>query len=103
VYGATDAACTAACAVLPAGVWPCMSGGPCTCQQGAASTTKSANTDTTTKPAPATSLPKTTSQSPIGTCLAAWKTCHGVGSFDPCCEGLKCNVQSKWYGQCIPA
>eukprot|EP00930_Biecheleria_cincta_P045078 TRINITY_DN3106_c0_g1_i1.p1 TRINITY_DN3106_c0_g1~~TRINITY_DN3106_c0_g1_i1.p1 ORF type:complete len:699 (+),score=128.61 TRINITY_DN3106_c0_g1_i1:79-2175(+) len=102
-YGATDAACTAACAVVPADVWPCMDGGPCTCHQGMISTTKSDNTNPTTKPAPATSLPKTTSMSPTGTCLAAWEKCHGEGTFDPCCDGLKCDVQSEWYGQCIPA
>lgn len=105
--GATDAACAAACAVLPAGVWPCMAGGPCTCEQQMTSTTESASTDTTTttttKPASTTSEPKTTSQSPTGTCLAEWAKCHGTDSFAPCCEGLKCDVQSEWYGQCISA
>jgi len=50
--GVTDAACSTACDLLPAGAWPCDESGVCTCE---AETTTSTTTRTTTQ-APATTM-----------------------------------------------
>jgi len=100
MYGGTDAACAAACAALPDGMWPCKDESFCICSS--QSTVQETTTSVTTTTV-ATTSPETTSELP-GKCLAAWAECYDSGKYlDPCCEGFKCDVQSYYYGQCIPA
>ena len=46
--------------------------------------------------------PKPTSEP--GTCAELWKQCSGQHHAGPTCcvEGTTCEVQSQWYGQCVP-
>jgi len=111
-FGGTDAACTAACTALPPGMWPCSADSFCICgSQTTVQTTTGTTgtmpaTTTTATTAATTSRPTTASTTtlPSGSCLAAWAECYDEGEYlGSCCSGYTCEVQSFYYGQCVPA
>eukprot|EP00929_Paragymnodinium_shiwhaense_P099144 TRINITY_DN606_c0_g4_i1.p1 TRINITY_DN606_c0_g4~~TRINITY_DN606_c0_g4_i1.p1 ORF type:complete len:414 (-),score=45.09 TRINITY_DN606_c0_g4_i1:341-1582(-) len=106
-YGATDDRCEKVCAQVPAGVWPCKSGGPCSsgCYQSAApspgTTMQPYMPPTTTRaptPAPTRAPTRAPTQAPTQAPTAASGGCKakpGSWASDRHCS--RCTGRWRWW------